>query len=90
MAAIDKLQTIADFNALPESLKSVIRSTDSNPRNLRHVANRNKAERKTLLQGECVKAVETGHITKRLAIEILTANKAYGKDGKAAIASIKE
>jgi len=89
MQPLDKVETIADVQLLPSYVQNAIRTQSHNPHGFRRVENINKAERKLAIQSAVARAIKEGMITERLAVEILTANNAYGPKGRKAIEATK-
>jgi hypothetical protein len=88
MERIDQINTAADLEKLPQSLRLSLRSVGQTTGGL--AAYKSRAERKANIQAAVRKAVEDQHITIRLATEILQVNEAYGPKGKALIAQLQE
>ena len=86
---ITKIETLADLAKLPTSLQHALRPRP-NPTGTRFKANINVAERKLAIQRQVVTAIREGNISYDLGVEILTANNALGKAGKAALAEINK
>jgi hypothetical protein len=84
---ITKIETLADIAKLPTSLQHALRPRP-NSTGTRFRGNINAAERKLAIQRQVVVAIREGHISYELGVEILTANNALGKTGKAALAEI--
>ena len=84
---ITKIETLADLAKLPTSLQHALRARP-NSTGTRLNANINAAERKLAIQRQVVVAIREGKISYDLGVEILTANNALGKTGKAAMAEI--
>ena len=86
---ITKIETLADLAKLPTSLQHALRPRP-NSTGTRLKANVNAAERKLAIQRQVVAAIREGNISYDLGVEILTANNALGKAGKAALAEINK
>jgi hypothetical protein len=86
---ITKIETLADLAKLPTSLQHALRPRP-NSTGTRLNANVNAAERKLAIQRQVVAAIREGNISYDLGVEILTANNALGKAGKAALAEINK
>lgn len=86
---ITKIETLADLAKLPTSLQHALRPRP-NSTGTRFRANINAAERKLAIQRQVVAAIREGNISYDLGVEILTANNALGKAGKAALAEINK
>jgi hypothetical protein len=84
---ITKIETLADLAKLPMSLQHALRPRP-NSTGTRFKSNINAAERKLAIQRQVVVAIREGNISYDLGVEILTANNALGKAGKAALAEI--
>ena len=84
---ITKIETLADLAKLPMSLQHALRLRP-NSTGTRLKANVNAAERKLAIQRQVVAAIREGNISYDLGVEILTANNALGKAGKAALTEI--
>ncbi len=84
---ITKIETLADLAKLPLSLQHALRPRP-NSTGTRFKGNINAAERKLAIQRQVVAAIREGNISYDLGVEILTANNALGKAGKAALAEI--
>jgi hypothetical protein len=84
---ITEIKTLADIAKLPTSLQHALRPRP-NSTGTRNRANINAAERKLAIQRQVVAAIREGHISYDLGVQILTANNALGKTGKAALAEI--
>jgi hypothetical protein len=84
---ITEIKTLADIAKLPTSLQHALRPRP-NSTGTRNRANINAAERKLAIQRQVVDAIREGHISYDLGVQILTANNALGKTGKAALAEI--
>jgi len=84
---ITKIETLADLAKLPMSLQHALRPRP-NSTGTRLRTNVNAAERKLAIQRQVVVAIREGDISYDLGVEILTANNALGKAGKAALAEI--
>jgi hypothetical protein len=70
---LTKIETAADFEKLPSTIKHIIRGGKGKV---------SKAEKSFALQNAVVVARNEQQISLELAIEILVANQAYGKRGK--------
>lgn len=78
------LRTPADLAALPHLLRAALRSV-VNPTGHRHTARIGAAQRKTLIQRRVADAIRDGSISLELGVQILESNRAYGRDGQAAL-----
>jgi hypothetical protein len=81
---LTKINSVADLAKLPHALRESLRAI-SNPTGHRHTANIAVANRKSNLQVQVVRAIQSGEISLELGVQILQSNKAYGPDGKKAI-----
>jgi hypothetical protein len=86
---ITKIETLADISKLPTSLQHALRPRP-NSTGTRRRSNINAAERKLAIQRQVVAAIRDDHISYDLGVQILTANNALGKTGKAALAEINK
>jgi hypothetical protein len=76
---LTKVETITDYQKLPSTIRHIIEGGKGKIL---------KAEKSYALQNAVALAVRNRDISRELAIEILKANYAYGKRGKAALEEI--